>query len=156
MFKVQPALPKDTKTCLSLWCCGRKDVKAGGLADHQSLVGHHLGCRVISEVLRDQVMAPNDSRPIGTNYEDKGPKPERGRWISCLFNVNFSLSWIFDVSLSKFLEKTLKFCHQMFIIIVQLKCNYNIIGDHCLHEFFLSLPTYLLMVHIKTAVHLFD
>jgi len=26
-------------------------------------------------------MAPNDSRPIGTNYEDKGPKPERGRFL---------------------------------------------------------------------------
>jgi len=26
-------------------------------------------------------MAPNDDRPIGTNYEDKGPKPERGRFL---------------------------------------------------------------------------
>lgn len=26
-------------------------------------------------------MPPQDDRPIGTNYEDKGPKPERGRFI---------------------------------------------------------------------------
>jgi len=26
-------------------------------------------------------MAPNDDRPIGTTYTDKGPKPERGRFI---------------------------------------------------------------------------
>jgi hypothetical protein len=24
-------------------------------------------------------MPPQDDRPVGTNYEDKGPKPERGR-----------------------------------------------------------------------------
>merc|ERR1712179_107276 len=46
-----------------------------------SLVGHPLGCKVISEVPREQAMAPNDNRPIGTNYEDKGPKPERGRFL---------------------------------------------------------------------------
>jgi len=79
VFKVQPALPKDTKTCL--WCSEAKDVKAGGLADNESLVGHPLGCKVISEVPREQAMAPNDNRPIGTNYEDKGPKPERGRFL---------------------------------------------------------------------------
>jgi len=26
-------------------------------------------------------MAPNDDRPVGTNYTDKGPKPERGRFL---------------------------------------------------------------------------
>jgi len=26
-------------------------------------------------------MPPNDDRPIGTNYEDKGPKPDRGRFL---------------------------------------------------------------------------
>merc|ERR1711872_1007833 len=26
-------------------------------------------------------MAPTDDRPIGTNYTDKGPKPDRGRFI---------------------------------------------------------------------------
>merc|ERR1711909_184031 len=50
-------------------------------ADNESLVGHPLGCKVISEVPREQAMAPNDNRPIGTNYEDKGPKPERGRFL---------------------------------------------------------------------------
>ena len=25
-------------------------------------------------------MPPQDDRPIGTNYSDKGPKPERGRY----------------------------------------------------------------------------
>jgi len=26
-------------------------------------------------------MAPNDDRPVGTNYTDKGPKPDRGRFL---------------------------------------------------------------------------
>jgi len=26
-------------------------------------------------------MPPHDERPIGTNYEDKGPKPDRGRFL---------------------------------------------------------------------------
>merc|ERR1712013_413571 len=34
-----------------------------------------------SEVPTQGTMAPNDNRPIGTNYEDKGPKPERGRFL---------------------------------------------------------------------------
>ena len=34
-----------------------------------------------------RVMAPateDDDRPIGTNYTDKGPKPERGRSVNLL------------------------------------------------------------------------
>ena len=30
-------------------------------------------------------MAPNDNRPVGTNYTDKGPKPSRGKYVQTFF-----------------------------------------------------------------------
>ena len=34
---------------------------------------------------KHQAMPPNDDRPIGTNYEEKGSKPERGRFSYLVF-----------------------------------------------------------------------
>merc|ERR1739844_472512 len=41
-----------------------------------------MGTKELSSVQESQHrMPPNDDRPIGTNYEDKGPKPDRGRFL---------------------------------------------------------------------------
>ena len=37
-------------------------------------------CQLLTHSLSYTAMPHQDDRPVGTNYEDKGPKPERGRY----------------------------------------------------------------------------